>query len=127
MTDEQFIEYALFKPYKTHSCGDDGHYDCWGLIVDYFRKVRGIELSLYEDGNIIDGFILEIESGKWKELERGVVFMSFIDDVPTHCGLVFDNNILHASGHENIGQVMLHKKRFVSRVFGDLKFYEFVD
>ena len=126
MTDQQFIDAVMFKPYKKPSCGPDT-YDCWGLVVDYFKRVKGIEINFYDHGDVERGFMQEIEHGKWQE-GSGVVMMAFKEGRPTHCGLLFGDKVLHASGtggNGGIGQVTMHPLRFIKRVFGDIKLYDY--
>jgi cell wall-associated NlpC family hydrolase len=43
ITAEQFCEEANGKPWVNRAEGN-GSYDCWGLVLDSFRKIDGIEL-----------------------------------------------------------------------------------
>jgi cell wall-associated NlpC family hydrolase len=125
MTRDEFISATIGKPWINRADGPDS-YDCWGLIVDYFRKVRGIDLDVYTSSDITEGFIQEIESDKWRECDGGVVFMAFKDGKPAHCGLVFGTKVLHASGwNNNQGQVTLHQLSRIKRIFKDLRVYEY--
>lgn len=125
MTDQEFIDSVMFKPYAKPSCGPNT-YDCWGLVVDYYKRVKSIEINFYEHGDVVKGFMQEMELGVWKE-GAGVVLMAFKEGVPTHCGLLFGKYVLHASGtggKGGIGQVTMHPLRYIKRVFGDVKLYD---
>jgi cell wall-associated NlpC family hydrolase len=124
MTDQEFIDFTMFKPYEKLSTGPDS-WDCWGLVVGYFKYVHNIELKMYDHGEIEEGFFREIETGKWEEDGAGVVFMAFNGGHPAHCGLLFGNKVLHASGEGGIGQVTLHPLRLIKRRFEDVKIYAY--
>ena len=47
MTAEQFVERAVCVPFLDKGRGYDG-FDCWGLVVCYYRDVLGIELPSYD-------------------------------------------------------------------------------
>lgn len=129
MTDQQFIDWTLFKPYKRLATGPD-YWDCWGLVVGYFKHVHGINLDMPADGDIVSGFFREIDSGNWAETENGVVFMAFVGGRPAHCGLKFGDRVLHASGTGGaggVGQVTLHPMRFIKRHFEDVKLYAYCE
>lgn len=124
MTDQEFIDYAICKPYEKLADGPDA-FDCWGLVVDYFRKVRGVELKLYDHGELETGFFAEVKTGRWRE-GSGVVFMAFDDTgTPAHCGLLFGNKVLHASGDQGLGQVTLHPLRVIRKFFKDMTVYDY--
>lgn len=124
MTQEEFYERTICKPWRKNADGPD-YYDCWGLIVAYFRDVLRIELNMYDHGSIVDGFLSEIESGKWSESETGVVFMAFRNGTPEHCGLAFGKRVLHSSGADGMGQVTCHPMRVIKKMFKDVRVYEF--
>lgn len=123
MTHEEFIESAIGKPWVNRADGMN-EFDCWGLVVAYYREVLGVTLPIYLDEDIQVGYLREIESGRWVE-GQGIVFMSFVDGLPCHCGLVFDNKVLHASGWEGSGQVTLQPLRKIHRLFKDVKIYAY--
>lgn len=123
MSDDEFIKRAIGKPWVKLASGPN-EYDCWGLIVDYFKQCKNIDLPLYTDGNILDGYISEIESGRWQRSDSGVVFMCFKNDIPMHCGLVFGDYVLHAAGYDKIGQVTYHSMRKIKRLFNDCRLFK---
>lgn len=122
MTRDEFIQETIGKPWFDRADGPDS-YDCWGLVVAYYREVLGREIPVYTKGDIAEGYKQEIESGRWKEGE-GVVFMCFRAGIPTHCGLVFDGVVLHAAGWDGLGQVTKQPLRKIKRLFKDLKIYD---
>lgn len=47
MTESEFCEMAIGKPWINRAEGPDA-YDCWGLVLDSFRQVDGLELPQIE-------------------------------------------------------------------------------
>lgn len=124
MTHDEFITQAIGKPWVNRADGPDS-YDCWGIVVAYYREVLGKELSIYLDGDISDGYLKEIESERWTECSGGIVFMCFKDGAPSHCGLVFGDKVLHAAGWERRGQVTIQPLRKIKKLFKDVRVYDY--
>jgi len=123
MTHDEFLKAVIGKPWVNRADGMN-EFDCWGLVVAYYREVLGITIPVYLGGDIQSGYLEEIESGRWKE-GQGIVFMCFIDGIPSHCGLVFDNQVLHSNGWKGSGQVTMQPLRKIQRIFKDVKIYAY--
>lgn len=131
MTDLEFIESTVGKPWVNRSTGPDS-FDCFGLVIAYYKDVKGItlpEIKGYSDGStsIMDGFFEQSKSGLWNKDKSGVLFMAFAGDIPAHCGLIINGSCLHALGDEaKGGQVYYHKLRTLQKIYTRLEFWEYV-
>lgn len=133
MNTQQFIDETTGKPWKDRATGPN-EYDCYGLILDYFDKVKGIKLPTirgYKNGktSISEGFEKQSKSGLWERAadSEGIVFMGFQGDIPVHCGLVLGDYCLHAIGDEERGgQVSCHKLRVIGRMYERVEYWEYV-
>jgi cell wall-associated NlpC family hydrolase len=123
MTEQDYIKSIIGKPWIERAVGPDS-YDCWGVIVDYYKQVKGVNLNIFIDGDMGDLFDSEIDSGQWSECASGVVFMGFKGNIPVHCGLLIDGEFIHASGHHGQGQVCKWKASKMKRLFKDLRIYK---
>lgn len=131
MTESEWINAAVGKPWVDRSTGPDD-FDCWGLVVDYFWRVEGLRLPTvegYEDGSvsIASGFFQQVDSLLWVPTgsRKGVVFTGFIDDQPSHVGIVLGNHVIHAYGERGKGQVYNHPLRMMHKLFNRLEFWEY--
>jgi len=90
MTEEEFCNYAVGKPWKNRAEGPIA-FDCWGLVLDSYRKIDGIELPAaagYADKNC-----------PTSEAAKSIDMENFTLCQPTNGAImaVFDNkdNLLH--------------------------------
>ena len=126
MTRQEFIDSVIGKPYKERTYGPD-YYDCWGVVVAYYREVHGVDLEQYMSGTANENWLEEISKGEWQESDEGILFMSFsADGIAKHCGLKFGNQCLHAAGWDGLGQVTLVPMRKIKRLYKDVKVYKYV-
>lgn len=130
MNDQEFIEYTLGKPWVDRATGPNS-FDCWGIVTEYYRLVKDVDLPVvegYADGSssIVEGFFSQADSGLWNLEPGGVVFMAFKGGQPAHCGVVIGDKCLHAAGRDWGGQVCLHKVRVMKRFFDDIQFWEYI-
>lgn len=133
MTNQEFVSKWLGAPWVDRGVSVDG-VDCWGLVVAYYKEVLGIELvHPSEYMHIESGFNDQVNSGLWKQVDKtdcGVVFTSFIGDVPTHVGICIDKRkVIHCQGSvDKHGAVAVHTIRSLKKCLGDnVKFYEYVN
>lgn len=104
--------------------------DCWGLVVLYFRHVRGVELHQvhgYESGK---DFITCYEGERvfWKPAVRsaGCIAVFYRGEHPDHIGIVIDGNrCLHSRG-EGDG-VRIDSLTLLERAFTRVEFLQYGD
>lgn len=67
-----WVNDVVGKPWQDRADGPNA-YDCWGLIVDSFRRVDGIEIEPvpgYQDGaEINEAGSAEQDSGRWQKID----------------------------------------------------------
>lgn len=108
-------DYRIVEPCEPDLIGRDfvlGVYDCYGLIMDYYKKTLGIELpdyrvnyhwwengeNLYLDNYSNAGFV-EVNHLK----KHDVILMQVESVVTNHAGIIIDNNTLlhHLYGRQS--------------------------
>ena len=125
MKHHDFIRHAIGKPWVNRASGPDS-YDCWGLVVAYYREVLGITIKENLNEDIQSGYLKEIQSDHWNTDRDGIVFMCFKAGIPAHCGLIFGHEVLHAMGDKHqIGQVTIMPVRKIKRLFKGFKVYAY--
>ena len=111
---------------------DNGGLDCWGLVIDSFKRIDGIdlpELSAYADLDLKNGISEALNKGRWEQLDApqlGCVVACFKSDTLVHVGRYFCGQMLHAVGkrERTFGNVCLWKMQNVERMFDKLEFYK---
>lgn len=135
MNKQDWIEEVRHKPWVDRATGPDA-FDCWGLVVDYFARVKGVRLpdvSGYKDGCVfLDGMNQVLESGAFNrsEIQESILFTRFVGDDPTHIGLILGDRIVHALGTiESGGQVYDHTMTHIRRLFSGsrLEFWSYAE
>ena len=97
--------------------------DCWGLIVDYYREMLGIQINEYTDltaANMSTGLMYERNSNRFcetKEPRNGDVIAFFVNARLYHVGIYINGRILHTSQSKNcrfesLDRVGNHQIRF---------------
>lgn len=124
MTPEQWISDVTGKPWVDRATGPDG-YDCWGLVLDYFRRVHGrelVDIPGYADHGcdfwggmqyaLTNGVIIPAPA------ESAVIFTRFVGDQATHVGVITGGRVVHALGaNDSGGQVYNHTMTHIRRLF----------
>ena len=101
--------------------------DCWGLIVDFYREILGIQLNEYTDldaGTMSRGFMYERESGRFIEVHEpqdGDLIAFFFRGKLFHVGIYWKGRILHTSQQKNCRYELLQ-----DRTLNDRRFYRYV-
>lgn len=135
MTPIQWTESVVGKPWMDRSDGPDA-FDCWGLVVDSFRRMDGVELNQvvgYADGEPIEqAGPIEASSGQWKQIDRpqhGAVFCCYTaGGALQHVGRVLHLvgaglYCIHARGSNNKGQVAADPVRLIERAYHKVTYY----
>lgn len=121
MNEQDYIERMVGKPYLQGSdCITQGGIDCWGIIKDYFSRVRGVQLDdPAERINIEEGGLQGLDQFEDCASVDADVFTCWKNDVMTHCGIITSEGVaLHAVGEGDNGQVMLWPLRKLIRAYG---------
>ena len=136
MTNIDWINAVAGKPWVDRSYGPDS-FDCWGLVVDSFRRIDGVELpdvAGYDSGEPIEviGSPVRDDYG-WPEIEKpidGAVFCVFLSNGDmVHVGRVLNIHkaglyAVHAAGKNGKGQVTPEPMRTVAERYVDrIKYY----
>lgn len=132
MKPREWIEDVQGKPWVDRSYGPDS-YDCWGLVIDYFKRVLEIELPEvdgYLTGvDFAQGMAEVLNTGTFENCgkDSGLLFTRFIGDDATHVGVITDGRVVHAMGApESGGQVYNHTIKHIERLFANdrLEFWQ---
>ena len=112
MTTGQFVERAVCIPFLDKGRSHDG-WDCWGLVVCYYRDVLGIALPAYDDYDTVRNHkalvrLFTSNAQKWLKVPDAIdgrVALIFRRGLPLHAGVVIANGrrILHCE--QRIGSV----------------------
>lgn len=135
MNNTEWINAVVGKPWVDRMAGPDA-FDCWGLVVDSFCRIDGVELndvSGYSDGHPIEVIGSPVrDSYGWPEIEKpqdGAVFCIYLSNGDmVHVGRILDAggnlHAVHAVGKGGKGQVAAEPIRaLLSRYAGRIKFY----
>ena len=112
MTTGQFVERAVCVPFLDKGRSYDG-WDCWGLVVCYYRDVLGVVLPSYDDYDTVRNHkalvrLFTTNAPEWRKVLAAIdgrVALIFRGALPLHAGLVIANGrrILHCE--EDVGTV----------------------
>ena len=119
MTADQFIERAIRVPFLDKGRSYLG-FDCWGLVVCYYRDVLNVALPTYDDYDTVRNHkalvrLFTANAQKWRKVPDAIdgrVALIFRRGLPLHAGLVIANGrrILHCE--EGVGTVSEPIERF---------------
>lgn len=130
MTPENYINSVIGKPWVNRAEGPDA-FDCWGIVIDSFRKVDGIELpqiSGYVDINCETSEAAQqaIDSKNYIKCQPsdGAIMAAFFNDKLVHVGRCLCGRVLHST--EGIG-VRADKYSVITRVNQRVEYYKYVD
>lgn len=132
MNDVEFCKKWVGVRWVDRGISESG-IDCWGLVYRWMKDVEFIKVSKpSHHTDIIEGFFNELSTGKWMEVDkpiRGLVFMSFNGEAPTHCGIVLDRlRVIHSAGsNKTHGSVSVNTIRAITKMFGKMRFFKRVE
>ena len=123
---DEFITFMIDVPW-VEGKASFAECDCWGLVVLYYRHVVGIELAPTHDLPMVDGMAAQLATGQWQEVTQpsdGVVFMSYRDGNPAHCGIIIGNRVLHSAGGRNRdGYCRFDRFATLQRTYRDMRYF----
>ena len=131
MNKEDYINKVIGKPWENRAEGPES-FDCWGLVVDSFRKIENIEVPQ------VDGYadslcdtdiatIEEIKTGNWRPSQPcdGAVMVAYKNDRPIHVGRVICGGVIHAFGKNGHGSVKWNTFRVINSIFSKVEYYAY--
>ncbi len=97
--------------------------DCWGLIVDFYKNMLGVELNEYTDldaGSMSRGLAYERNANRFEEVKEpqdGDVIAFFVRGRLFHVGVFWRGKILHTSQQKNcryekLPETTLNERRY---------------
>ncbi len=103
MKAEDYINEVVGKPWAICAEGPDS-FDCWGLVLDSFRRLDGVELPQVTrytnepDSKGASG-ALAIQSGSYIKCEPhdGAIMAAFLDGNFVHAGRCLCGGVVHAT------------------------------
>lgn len=123
---DEFITFMIDVPW-VEGKANFAECDCWGLVVLYYRHVIGIELAPTHDLPMAEGMAAQLATGHWQEVTQpadGVVFMSYRDSSPAHCGVIIGNRVLHSAGGRNRdGYCRFDRFATLQRTYRDMRYF----
>ena len=136
MTPISWINAVVGKPWVDRAGGPDA-FDCWGLVVDSYRRIDGVEIEPvagYDAGEPIEtAGASEQSSGRWVELtgpKHGAVFCCYSPaGNMEHVGRILlavgaGLLCLHARGKDGKGAVAADPVRLIQRAYHSVKYFE---
>lgn len=131
MTEKEFLDHAIGKPWISRATGDKG-YDCFGFVIASFRDIDGIELPIIDGYAYSSGSANEIESElrnkghfiKSTGIEGDIVSMYNDAGDFEHVGRVLCGGIAHAwgQGGNGTGQVKWNTIAAMKKLYSRLEF-----
>lgn len=131
MTPKQWCNDVFGKPWVDRSCGPDS-YDCWGLVIDSFKRIDGVtlpEVSGYNDGEPVESIGTK-EAVSWNDCEakHGAVFCVVKMGLVLHVGriLAVGGRLMacHSAGKDGKGQVIIEPLSALERKYKNNLIYK---
>lgn len=101
--------------------------DCYGLVVLYWREVRGLDLGPVPRANIASGFAgLQAQWVECGPEPESTAWMAWREGAPTHCGVLLSaGQLLHAQeGPPGHGAARITRLTVMARLHSDIRFYK---
>lgn len=133
MKVNEYLDSVIGKPWVDRARGPDA-FDCMGIFIDFHEKIynRIIYIPGYATGevDVAQGFKQQTEEGIFIPVDEpadGILFTAFVDNTPTHLGLVIGNMCLHALGNEKHGgQVRYQRLMVLKRYYDRFEYLKYV-
>lgn len=123
-------DYIMNYRYGEDACGENGLFNCWGLLRDVQKRFFDIQLpktSLGDD--LANLYAKQMRSGFWEVVEKpfhgcGVLMRTGLDP---HCGVWLEFDGVSGVLHCERGNGVLWQNVEALRVlgYGNLKYYRF--
>ena len=130
MKPEEYINNTVGKPWVNREEGPNS-FDCWGLVLDSYRKVDSLELPQingYNDKDCETSVAAKeaLNSKKYVKCQPsdGAIMAAFFNDKLVHVGRCLCGGVLHAT--EGIG-VRFDKYRLILATQQHVEYYRYAD
>lgn len=135
MSPAEYINKTIGKPWVNRATGPNA-FDCWGLVIDSFRRIDGVELPML-DGYLAADTATDIAAApaladsrfeKCGQEEGAIVCCYDEHGNFAHVGRILAGGVLHAAGNQinaEHGQVKWSKMSVLQRRF-TLEFRRYV-
>ena len=130
MNHDDYINSVVGKPWVNRAEGPE-EFDCWGIVVDSFRKLDNIELpqiSGYTDKDCNTGDAAQeaFDTNNYRKSQPtdGAIMTAFFNGKLVHVGRCLCGGVLHAS--EGMG-VRFDKYRVINKVNQKVEYYKYVN
>lgn len=130
MNAETYINSVIGCPWVNRAEGPRS-FDCWGIVIDSFRKIDGIELPQIEgycdtECNTSSAAQEAFDSKSYVKCQptNGAIMTAFFNDKLVHVGRCLAGGVLHAS--EGMG-VRFDKYRVITATNQRVEYYRYVD
>lgn len=129
MSSDDITNYILNYRYGENACGENGLFNCWGLLRDIQMRFFGIDLPMTSLGDpLADLYSNKMKSGLWQIVDEpfhgcGVLMRAGSDP---HCGVWLDfdgGGVLHCE--RGNGVLWQNNQSLRMSGYGNLKFYRF--
>ena len=127
MIAEDYVNDNVGKPWVNRAEGPDT-FDCWGVVIDSFRKIDGIELPQINGYNdtecktdIAAQEALNTKTYVKCEAQDGAIMTAFFNDKLVHVGRCLCGGVLHST--DGIG-VRFDKYRLISKINQRVEYYK---
>ena len=132
MTPADYVNSVVGKPWVNRAEGPDA-FDCFGLVLDSFRKLDKIELPLvpgYADFTVEVADAVEYQKtiSQWEKVypKDGAVMVCYQLRKPIHVGRCLVGGVVHALGNaRGEGEVRFHSYWSLDKVFSTVEYYAF--
>lgn len=130
MNAEDYVNSTIGKPWVNRAEGPE-EFDCWGIVIDSFRKVDGVELPqingyVDEECNVSVAAKEALDSRMYAKCQptNGAIMAAFRGENLVHVGRCLCGGVLHST--EGMG-VRFDKYRLVAAINERVEYYKYVD
>lgn len=130
MKIEKFLSEIIGVPWSDRACSFDKT-DCWGLVVLYYRHVKGIELHHVEGYESGADFVTchDDVTTHWQSVEHPVndsMVTFYHGEKPVHVGiLISPGKVLHSRGDN--GTVRIDSLLAMMRVYSSVGYMVYAE
>lgn len=135
MNIDDYINSVVGKPWVNRAEGPDS-FDCFGLVLDSFRRLDGIELPVIPGYLDFSSTVAEaVKEQKIKDcwskvssavFAHGTVVVCYHSGKPVHVGRCLCGGVVHSLGNrKGEGIVRFQSHAMIRRLFQEVEYYAF--